>query len=39
MTFEYAIYLLGASTLAVSVATATFALVALIERPRKKREA
>lgn len=34
MTFEYAIYLLGASTLAVSVAHLTFAAVDAIEKPR-----
>lgn len=36
MTFEYAIYLLGASTLAVSVAHLTFAAVDAIEKPRRK---
>lgn len=36
MTFETFIYVLGAATFALAVPTAAFAIVALIERPRRR---
>lgn len=36
MTFATFIYVLGAATFAVAVPTTMFALVALIERPRRR---